>query len=78
MEGLFPYGKLVKKLHFDAPKTELLFRGCTADEVNNMTITQRKNKLKQLEIDRLNDDEVGKELASAAFKPLSAAQFPAR
>jgi hypothetical protein len=65
VEGLFPYGKLVKKLHFDALKTELVFRGCTEDEVNNMAIKQRKEKLKALECERLKDWD---HVASAAAK----------
>jgi hypothetical protein len=81
IQGLFPYGKLVKKLHFDALKTELLFRGCSEDEVNDMDITRRKNKLKELECDRFKDwDNVAsaaaKEMATRAFRPLSGAQFP--
>jgi hypothetical protein len=81
VEGLFPYGKLVKKLHFDALKQELLFRGCSEQEVNDLTITQRKNKLKELEIERLKDwDHVAaaaaKEAATRAFRPLSGALFP--
>jgi DNA-binding phage protein len=82
VEGLFPYGKLVKRLHFDALKTELLFRGCSEQEVNDLTITQRKKKLKELECKRLKDwDHVAsaaaKEAATRAFKPLSGALFPA-
>jgi hypothetical protein len=82
VQGLFPYGKLVKKLHFDALKTELLFRGCSEQEINDLTITQRKNKLKELECARLRDwDHVAsaaaKDAATRAFRPLSGALFPA-
>jgi hypothetical protein len=78
-QGLFPYGKLVKRLHFDALKVELLFRGCCSEEeINDLTITQRKNRLKELEIERLEDfDAAAKDMATRAFKPLSGALFPA-
>ena len=78
VEGLFPYGKLVKKLHFDALKVELMFRGCTEDEVKQLGITQMKNKLKELEIQRVADGNNTKEKETAlkAFKPLSTALFP--
>ena len=79
VEGLFPYGKLVKKLHFDAIKVELLFRGCSEDDIKDMTINQLKNKLKELEIQRVADGNNTKEKETAlkAFKPLSSALFPA-
>jgi hypothetical protein len=81
VDGLFAYGKLVKKLHFDALKVELLFRGCTEDEVDKMKINERKTKLKEMEIKRLEDDNEAdgntKAAAQKAFKPLSAAVFPA-
>jgi hypothetical protein len=77
VEGLFPYGKLVKKLHFDALKVELLFRGCTEEDINDLTITQRKNRLKELEIERLKDFDGDKSIGTKAFKPLSGASFPA-
>jgi hypothetical protein len=73
MVGIFPFGKLVARLHMDALKVELLFRACSEEEVNGMTITQRKNKLKELELLRVGDDE--KEAATKAFKPLSMAVF---
>ena len=75
MDGLFPYGKLVKKLHLDASKVELVFRLCTEEEVNPWTIRQCKNKLKELEIKRVADnsgDATEKEAANKAFKPLFA------
>lgn len=72
-EGLFPYGKLVKRLHFDALKVELLFRGCSEEELKDLTITQRKNKLRELEIARMDNNAT---VASKAFKPLSEALFP--
>jgi hypothetical protein len=78
MDGLFPYGKLVKKLHFDALKEELLFRGCSEQEVNDWTITQHKTKLKELETKRVDNDEVqevSKAAALKAFKPLSGVHF---
>jgi hypothetical protein len=80
VEGLFPYGKLVKKLHFDALNTELLYRGCTEEEINDLTITQRKNKLKEIECERLNDHLASvaeRQAATKAFRPLSGALFPA-
>jgi hypothetical protein len=81
MEGLIPYGKLVKALYFDAIKVELLFRGCTEDEVNALKIKERKDKLKLLEIDRINSNSNNakeKEAANKAFKPLSDALFPVK
>jgi hypothetical protein len=72
MEGLFSFGKLVARLHMDPLKEELLFRGCNEDEVNGMNITDRKNKLKALEIIRTGGDATLK-----AFKPLSTAVFAA-
>jgi hypothetical protein len=77
MEGLFPFGKLVARLHMDALKVELLFRACSEEEVNGMTITQRKNKLKELELIRTADDAIEKEAAYKSFKPLSTAIFAA-
>jgi hypothetical protein len=70
----------VKKLHFDALKVELMHRDkdLTEAEVKNMNITQRKTKLKELEIKRLDNDEVdavAKAAAQKAFEPLSEAQF---
>jgi hypothetical protein len=76
MEGLFPYGKLVRRLHHEALKVELVFRGCSEEQVNDLTITQRKNKLKELELHRTKDDAIEKEAANRAFKPLSGALFP--
>jgi hypothetical protein len=77
MDGLFPYGKLVKKLHSDALKQELLFRLCTEEEVNGWNITQCKNKLKELETMRVGaEDATAMAAATKAFKPLSGAVFP--
>jgi hypothetical protein len=77
MEGLFPYGKLVQALHFNALKEELLFRGCTEEAIDKMKVTDRKNKLKELETDRLKDaTQEEKTAATKAFKPLSGAVFP--
>jgi hypothetical protein len=81
MEGLFPYGKIVQALHFNALKEELLFRGCIEDEVDKMKVTDRKNKLKELEIKRVADnggDASQKDAATKAFKPLSNALFPVK
>jgi hypothetical protein len=71
-EGLFPYGKLVKRLHFDALKIELLFRGCTEEDIKDWTITQRKNRLRELEMARTNSDGNSN---SVALKRLSS-RFP--
>jgi hypothetical protein len=80
-EGLFAYGKIVKKLHLDAIRIELVFRGCAQEEVNTWTITVCKTKLKELEIKRVEDDNdadtANKEASHKAFKPLSGAVFPA-
>jgi hypothetical protein len=81
MEGLFPYGKLVKELHLDALKVELLHRGCTEEDIDKMKITARKAMLKEMECERLNDhlaSEAEKEAATKAFKPLSGALFPVK
>jgi hypothetical protein len=78
MQGLFPYGKLVKKLHFDALKEELQFRGCTDEELHGLPITQLKTKLKELELARVDNDEedaTAKAAANKAFKPLSGVHF---
>ena len=78
MHGLFPYGKLVMRLHMDALKTELLYRGCSDQEIKGWTITDRKKKIKELEIARVdNDEDMAKAAALKAFKPLSGAEFPA-
>ena len=76
MHGLFPYGKLVMRLHMDALKTELLYRGCSEQEIKGWNITDRKKKLKELEIARVdNDEDMAKAAALKAFKPLSGVHF---
>lgn len=75
MEGLFPYGKLNKRLHHDSLKIELLYRGLSEVEVNGFTIKQMKNKLKELELERTEGDAIENGAANKAFKPLSTAQF---
>ena len=76
MDGMFPYGKLKIALHFDALKTELLYRGCSDQEIKGWTITDRKKKLKELEIARVdNDEDMAKAAALKAFKPLSGVHF---
>jgi hypothetical protein len=77
MECLFPYEKLVIRLHMDALKVELLFRGCSEEEDNAMKKKERKNKLKELELIRVGDDAIEKEAATKAFKPLSTTVFAA-
>ncbi|CAB9498339.1 unknown protein [Seminavis robusta] len=75
--GLFPFGKLVKKLHHDALRVELMHRGCTEEEVAGWGVTDRKNKLKALEKLRVKED--GKEAVNNSklgFKVLSSASFP--
>jgi hypothetical protein len=82
MDGLFPYGKLFKELHLAPLKEELLYRGCSEDELNGLTIKPMKNKLKELEIKRIEDDNdadgAAKAAAHKAFKPLSGAVFPVK
>jgi hypothetical protein len=75
MLDMFAYGKLKKSLHHDMLKVELLFRGCSEEEVNKMSITQRKLKLKDMEVDRLKDDPIRKDIATKAFLSLSGLQF---
>jgi len=50
--GLIPYGKLVKSRNHEDLKIELLFRKVQETEIPE-SITDRKTKLKQLELDRL-------------------------
>jgi len=76
MNGLIAYGKLVRRLHHDDLAVELQFRGCTVDEISTWSITERKAKLKALEIQRV-DGADNKERAAKAFKPLSTAPFAA-
>jgi hypothetical protein len=47
----------------------VFYRACSEEEVNGVSIKQRKSKLKELEILRTGDD------AAKAFKPLSEALF---
>jgi hypothetical protein len=56
MEGLFSFGKQVARLHMDSLKVELLSRSCNEEVVNGMNITDRKNKLKALELIRTGGD----------------------
>jgi len=76
MQGLVPYGKLVRKLHLQDLEVELLHRGCTQEEVNPMGIRDRIKRLKALEIERVGNSN--KDAADKAFMPLSAAQFSLR
>jgi hypothetical protein len=71
MQGLVPYGKLVRKLHLKDLEVELLHRGCTQEEVQPMGIRDRTKKLKELEIERVGNNST----ADKAFKPLSTAGF---
>ena len=75
MRGLTAYGKLKKALHFEDLATELLFRGCTLEEIQPLNITARKKKLRDLEMIRLEGDDDGIKRAEKAFKSLSTAAF---
>jgi hypothetical protein len=83
MEGLIPYGKLTKRNGNNEDLVcELLFRGCSEEEVLPMGINARKTKLKELELERVataGDDDAttkkNKATAQKAFKPLSTAPF---
>jgi len=78
--GLIPYGKLVQKAagHMDGLRIELCHRGIGAADVPKK-ITARKDKLKQLEVQRLIDAGVPQQEAEALgkkhFKVLSTYQF---
>jgi len=78
VSGLIPYGKLTKARNMEDLKTELLTRGVPESEINPATITERKDKLKELEINRLMEDErmVRTDAVKVkAFKMLSEAPF---
>lgn len=77
MEGLIKYSSLRKKANELDLKTELLFRGVEEECYNQLrTFTNRRNKLKELEVSRVKDElEWKQKTATKAFKKLSAAPF---
>ena len=80
--GLIPLGKIfqTKEGHMQGLQVELCHRGVPIVEVQRMKITERKNKLKELETNRLVEEETmtpqaAAERAKKYFKRLSTAEF---
>ena len=75
---MIPYGKLTKARNMDDYKVELLHRGVAEDDIPK-SITDRKNKLKDLELKRLKDagidEKAAKTQADKHFQKQSAAPF---
>jgi len=75
--GLIPHGKLVKARNMDDLRIELLSRDVPEDVVPD-SITERKEMLKQLEVERLMSDcgvPEADALAHKEFKKMSNAPF---
>jgi len=76
--GLVPCGKLVKSRHMEDLKTELLYRGVKTEDVPKK-ITNRKQLLQELELNRLIEEGMEKPQAATQakkhFKVLSTAPF---
>lgn len=65
-EGLVLYSKLRKANNHEDLKRELVFRGCAAEVVDGWNFTERKTKLKVLEMNRRHQEKI----AERAFQPL--------
>jgi len=74
--GLIPHGKLTKTRNMLDLEEELLFRGINIDELP-ISVTERKDMLKNLEIERLTEEGVREEDAAKLkhFKKQSNAAF---
>jgi len=79
--GLIPYGKIFQKRdgHMEGLEAELVHRGMPIADVQTWKITARKDKLKQLEIQRLMEEGVpqkdAQSLGNKHFKVLSEFKF---